>query len=125
MARKGARTPLAVYLNGRRVGRFRRERTGAVDFRYAQEWLDWDNASPVSLSMPLREDRYIGDPVFAVFDKTSFRIATTFAVVWQSGQERKATISGRRSKRAVLQDGPLCLSTAARQLERDPWVSFD
>ena len=68
MVRKGARAPLAVYLNGRRVGTFRRERTGAVDFRYAQEWLNWDNAIPVSLSLPLREDRYLGDPVFAVFD---------------------------------------------------------
>ena len=68
MARRPAHPPLAVYLNGRRVGTFRRERTGAVDFRYDEAWLAWENAIPVSLSLPLREDRYIGDPVFAVFD---------------------------------------------------------
>ena len=68
MARHPAHRPLAVYLNGRLVGHFRRERTGAVDFKYDQAWLDWENAIPISLSLPLREDRYIGDPVFAVFD---------------------------------------------------------
>lgn len=68
MARHPAHPPLAVYLNGRLVGQFRRERTGAVDFLYAQAWLDWEHAIPISLSLPLREDRYIGDPVFAVFD---------------------------------------------------------
>jgi serine/threonine-protein kinase HipA len=59
---------LDVYLNGKLVGHFGRERTGAVDFRYSQSWLDWDNAIPVSLSLPLREDHYTGDPVIAVFD---------------------------------------------------------
>ena len=57
-----------VYLNGKLVGRFRRERTGAVDFQYNPDWLAWDNAIPVSISLPLREDRYIGDPVTAVFE---------------------------------------------------------
>lgn len=61
-------TPLDVFLNGRLVGQLRRERSGAIDFRYAPTWLDWDNALPVSLSLPLREDRYIGAPVIAVFD---------------------------------------------------------
>lgn len=32
MARRKAHTPLMVYLNGRLVGRFRRESSGAVDF---------------------------------------------------------------------------------------------
>lgn len=68
MARQPAHNVLDVYLNGKLVGQFRRERTGAVDFRYDQSWLDWENAIPVSLSLPLREDRYIGDPVIAVFD---------------------------------------------------------
>jgi len=68
MARRPAATPLNVFLNGRLVGRFRRERSGAVDFQYDQTWLDWEHAIPVSLSLPLREDRYIGDPVIAVFD---------------------------------------------------------
>jgi serine/threonine-protein kinase HipA len=59
---------LNVYLNGRQVGRLRRESSGAVDFQYDQSWLDWDNAIPVSVSLPVREDRYIGDPVIAVFE---------------------------------------------------------
>jgi serine/threonine-protein kinase HipA len=59
---------LNVYLNGRLVGRLRRESSGAIDFRYDQSWLNWENTFPVSISLPLREDRYIGDPVIAVFD---------------------------------------------------------
>lgn len=68
MARPRTRAPLNVYLNGRLVGRLRRESSGAIDFQYDKEWLAWDNAIPVSISLPLREDRYIGDPVIAVFD---------------------------------------------------------
>lgn len=66
--RRAGRAPLNVYLNGRLVGRLRRESSGAIDFQYDERWLEWDNAIPVSLSLPLREDRYIGDPVVAVFD---------------------------------------------------------
>jgi serine/threonine-protein kinase HipA len=68
MAARRSRTPLNVYLNGRVVGRLRRETSGAIDFQYNQSWLEWDNAIPVSLSLPLREDKYIGDPVSAVFE---------------------------------------------------------
>lgn len=68
MARKSTRIPLKVYINGRLVGRLRRERSGAIDFQYDQSWLDWEHAFPVSLSLSLREDRYVGDPVIAVFD---------------------------------------------------------
>ncbi|MPZ46295.1 MAG: type II toxin-antitoxin system HipA family toxin [Betaproteobacteria bacterium] len=66
--RKKTRLPLDVFLNGRLVGRLRREASGAVDFQYAPSWLGWENTFPVSLSLPLREDRYIGAPVVAVFD---------------------------------------------------------
>lgn len=68
MARRRANAPLLVYLNGRLVGRLRRETSGAIDFQYDASWLAWENAIPVSLSLPLREDRYIGAPVVAVFD---------------------------------------------------------
>ncbi|UCI09517.1 type II toxin-antitoxin system HipA family toxin [Mesorhizobium sp. B1-1-8] len=68
MARRPAHTPLNVFLNGRLVGVLRRQSTGAVDFQYAREWLDWQSTFPVSLSLPLREDRYIGAPVINVFD---------------------------------------------------------
>jgi serine/threonine-protein kinase HipA len=66
--RPRTRVPLDVFLNGRLVGRLGRETSGAIDFRYAPAWLAWENAFPVSLSLPLREDRYIGAPVMAVFD---------------------------------------------------------
>lgn len=68
MARKSARIPLNVCLNGRLVGRLQREPSGAIDFQYDQSWLNWKSTFPVSLSLPLREDRYVGDPVIAVFD---------------------------------------------------------
>jgi serine/threonine-protein kinase HipA len=68
MARRTAHKTLNVFLNGRLVGLLRRESTGAIDFQYAREWLDWENTFPVSLSLPLREDRYIGAPVTNVFD---------------------------------------------------------
>ncbi|PZA10762.1 type II toxin-antitoxin system HipA family toxin [Rhodopseudomonas palustris] len=68
MARKRTHVPLNVFLNGRLVGVLRRESTGATDFQYARGWLDWENTFPVSLSLPLREDRYIGAPVINVFD---------------------------------------------------------
>ena len=68
MAKKSAHIPLDILLNGRKVGQLRREASGAIDFRYGPEWLAWKNNFPVSQSLPLREDRYAGDPVIAVFD---------------------------------------------------------
>lgn len=68
MARRRSNAPLLVYLNGRLVGRLRRETSGAIDFQYDPSWLAWEHAIPVSLSLPLREDRYLGAPVVAVFD---------------------------------------------------------
>jgi serine/threonine-protein kinase HipA len=68
MARRPAHIPLNVFLNGRLVGVLRREPSGAIDFLYDQEWLTWESAFPISLSLPLREDRYIGAPVINVFD---------------------------------------------------------
>ena len=68
MARKPAHAPLNVFLNARLVGRLRRAAGGAIDFTYDPKWLAWNNTMPVSLSLPLREDRYVGEPVVAVFD---------------------------------------------------------
>ncbi len=66
MARRRARIPLNVFMNSRLVGSLRRETSGAIDFRYDPAWLAWEHAIPVSLSLPLREDRFIGDRVLAV-----------------------------------------------------------
>jgi serine/threonine-protein kinase HipA len=68
MARPRSRIPLNVYLNGRLVGRLRRQTSGAIEFHYGPDWLSWEHALPVSLSLPLREDGYRGDAVIAVFD---------------------------------------------------------
>ena len=68
MARRRTRIPLKVYLNSRLVGRLRRQASGAIEFQYDPSWLSWENAFPVSLSLPMREDRYTGNPVIAVFD---------------------------------------------------------
>jgi serine/threonine-protein kinase HipA len=68
MARAPAHAPLDVYLNSRLVGRLRRESSGSIDFQYDAGWLGWEHAIPVSVSLPLREDRYIGEPVIAVFE---------------------------------------------------------
>ena len=68
MARPRTRIPLKVYLNARLVGQLRRQASGAIDFQYEPDWLSWEHALPVSLSLPLREDRYTGAPVIAVFE---------------------------------------------------------
>ena len=68
MARRQTHIPLNVFLNGCLVGLLRRQGTGAIDFQYDASWLDWEAALPISLSLPLRENRYVGAPVVAVFD---------------------------------------------------------
>src|SRR5260221_375267 len=68
MARGRRRVPVSVFLNGRLTGHLNRQASGAIAFQYDDAWLGWEHALPVSLSLPLREDRYIGAPVIAVFD---------------------------------------------------------
>jgi serine/threonine-protein kinase HipA len=68
MPRQKRHPPLNVFLNSRLVGQLNRQTTGAIDFRYDTTWLNWEHAFPVSLSLPLREDKFIGAPVIAVFD---------------------------------------------------------
>jgi serine/threonine-protein kinase HipA len=68
MARRRQSGRLNVFLNSRPVGALDREASRAVDFRYAPDWLAWEHRLPVSPSLPLREDRFIGAPVLAVVD---------------------------------------------------------
>lgn len=68
MGRKRAHKPLSVYLNRSRVGLLEKQAGGAISFAYDETWLANADAIPVSLSMPLREERYAGAPVIAVFD---------------------------------------------------------
>src|SRR5580693_3037089 len=68
MSRRAHYEPLKVFLNNRLVGQLRRETSGAVSFQYDRSWLEWEFALPVSLSLPVREQTYIGAPVLAVFE---------------------------------------------------------
>lgn len=68
MGRRPTYAPLRVYLNNRRVGTLSRAPSGAIEFSYDADWLAWDHALPVSLSLPLRETPYRGEPVSAVFE---------------------------------------------------------
>ena len=61
-------TTLKVCLNGRHVGALRRAGNGAVTFAYEASWLSWEHSFPISISMPLREEKYSGDAVSNVFD---------------------------------------------------------
>lgn len=68
MPRRRQHAPLRILLNNRLVGHLFKEASGATSFRYDENWLGWDNAIPVSLSLPLREDAYRGARVTAVFE---------------------------------------------------------
>ena len=68
MPRPRRHTPLHVLLNNRLVGHLHKAGSGAIGFQYDQSWLEWDHALPISLSLPLREDTYRGEPVVAVFE---------------------------------------------------------
>ncbi len=68
MGRKRAYAPLDVYMNRRKVGQYFRDPDGAFAFTYAAEWLAWENTLPISRSLPLRAERYVGQPVIAVFE---------------------------------------------------------
>lgn len=68
MARRRTYEPLRVHLNNRLVGFLNKETSGGIDFQYDQGWLEWEHALPISLSLPLRETTFRGEPVIAVFD---------------------------------------------------------
>ncbi len=68
MARTRRHKPLRVLLNNRLVGHLVKEVSGAIEFRYDPSWLENDRATPVSHSLPLRDDAYKGQPVVAVFE---------------------------------------------------------
>ena len=60
MAKRIRHAPLNVFVNERQVGQLNRESTGAIRFQYDADWLAWEHASPVSISLPLREDQFVG-----------------------------------------------------------------
>ena len=68
MGRRRAHPPLNIFINNRLAGRLLKQASGAIEFRYDQSWLAWEHAFPISLSLPLRESQFTGEPVVAVFD---------------------------------------------------------
>lgn len=68
MARSRTHSRLHIYQNGEFVGYLSKHRNGAIEFKYAEEWLCNERAYPVSLSLPLREDAFKGAPVISVFE---------------------------------------------------------
>ncbi len=68
MARRKTHAPLDVLINGRQVGSLEKAASGAISFRYSEEWLAWEHRFAVSLSLPLTPAAYRGAPVIAVFD---------------------------------------------------------
>ncbi len=68
MARRVRRGAMQVRLNGRLVGMLRLAGSGAISFAYDPDWLAWEHAMPISLSLPLREDAHQGAPVIAYLE---------------------------------------------------------
>jgi serine/threonine-protein kinase HipA len=62
------KTPLRVYENNRIVGGLVKEATGALSFRYDEQYLCSSYAFPVSMSLPLREEPFRGQRVKAVIE---------------------------------------------------------
>jgi serine/threonine-protein kinase HipA len=68
MSEPGKNDTLHVYMNGYRVGALCRYAGGGLTFAYARDWLATRGARPVSLSLPLRKEPYLGDEVYNFFD---------------------------------------------------------
>lgn len=68
MPRRRLHIPLRVLSNNVLVGQLVKEPSGAIFFRYDASWLAREGAGPISLSLPLREDAFRGEPVVAVFE---------------------------------------------------------
>lgn len=66
--RKPSVTSLDIYLNGLPLGLMEYKAKKDLTFKYKEEWLTRENAFPISRSLPLREEPYAGERVFAYFD---------------------------------------------------------
>lgn len=55
-------------MNDRAVGALTKSPSGETAFSYDPEWLQWDSAMPVSLSLPLQQRPHSGATVISFFD---------------------------------------------------------
>lgn len=68
MGRRKFYPALNVLINNRLVGLLSKESNGISKFCYDPTWLDWSNAMPVSLSLPLNQAPYSGSSVTDFFE---------------------------------------------------------
>lgn len=68
MARRSQTRRLNVFLNSRRVGLLEQASSGAISFAYDPDWLAWESAMPVSISLPLSDQTWRGYDVVNVFE---------------------------------------------------------
>lgn len=68
MGRRKLQRELAVAMNGLRVGTWTRTAQGEHRFDYADEWLARAAAIPISLSIPLSPEPFLGRRVWDFFD---------------------------------------------------------
>ncbi len=67
MARRRSET-LQVLMNGILVGKLRRSARGLLSFAYGDDWLDSEQRRPISLSLPLTSQEYVGEVVGNYFE---------------------------------------------------------
>jgi HipA-like protein len=68
MARKSGARRLNIFLNARRVGLLEQASSGAISFAYDPDWLTFEHAMPVSISLPLSDETWRGYQVVNVFE---------------------------------------------------------
>lgn len=59
---------LNILMNGIFIGKLEKTIKGVLKFTYDQTWLNTPGARPISLSLPLVEQSFIGDVVYNFFD---------------------------------------------------------
>ena len=64
--RKGIR--LQVCMHNLLVGYLEKSSTGAISFQYSDSWLQFENSMSISMSLPLRTERYSGSEVYNYFE---------------------------------------------------------
>jgi serine/threonine-protein kinase HipA len=68
MGRKRKRRTLTVYVGSSQVGEYSHAPNGATTFQYNEDWLISPRCFPISISMPLSDRIWSGDPVSSYFD---------------------------------------------------------
>ncbi|NTV01821.1 MAG: type II toxin-antitoxin system HipA family toxin [Chlorobiaceae bacterium] len=68
MGRPSKTKTLRLMMNGEPVGNWTVRANGMHEFSYDSTWIASPLSRPISLSMPLRKEKYSGEPVYAYFD---------------------------------------------------------